>query len=151
MDENTSTRQDRARGAAIVEMALVSVVLLTLVFGIITYAYMMSFQQSITQAAAEGARAGAVAPPSIDSTLAQSLADAAARQAVAGFARDCSSGAMSCTAQIIPCPIDASRECVRVRITYDYDRDPLLPAFPGLGLVLPNQLVAEAIAEVTEV
>ncbi len=47
----------RERGAAAVEFALVVPLLLTLVFGIISYGYLLSFRQSLSQAAAEGARA----------------------------------------------------------------------------------------------
>ena len=49
--------RERERGAAAVEFALVVPLLLVLVFGIISYGYMLSFRQSISQAAAEGARA----------------------------------------------------------------------------------------------
>ena len=54
-------REERGdRGAAAVEFALISPMLLLLVFGIVTYGYMLSFRQAIGQGAAEGARAAAV-------------------------------------------------------------------------------------------
>ena len=48
------------RGAAAVEFALVLVPLMLIVFGIISYGFMLSFRQTLSQAATEGARAAAV-------------------------------------------------------------------------------------------
>jgi hypothetical protein len=56
-----------------VELSFAIVLLLVVVFGIITFGLILSFNQGMTQAAAEGARAAAVAP----------LADAEAVAAVA--------------------------------------------------------------------
>lgn len=56
------TRETAARGAAAVEFALIAPLLLLLVFGIIDYGVMLSFRQSVSQSAAEGARAAAVSP-----------------------------------------------------------------------------------------
>lgn len=55
----TSDNQ-RRRGAATVEMAVVAPLLLTLVFGIIEFSWMMSVQQSVTNAAREGCRTAAL-------------------------------------------------------------------------------------------
>ena len=142
VDPNRDGRR-RERGAVIVEMALVSVVLFALLFGIITYAYMMSFRQSMTQAAAEGARAGAVALAGD----AEADAEAAMLAAVDEF-RDCT-GAMSCEAEVAACPAPSTKQCVFVDINYDYDADPLLPRFPGFGLVLPGSLSASSVAEIS--
>ena len=127
-----------------VEMAIVSVVLFTLLFGIITYAYMMSFRQSMTQAAAEGARAGAVA---ISEAAAETDGSAALEAAVDEF-HDCD-GAMSCEVEIDDCPAPSVKRCVFATVSYDYDDDPLLPAFPGFGLVLPDELEARSVAEIS--
>ena len=58
-----SARAQGDHGAALVEFALVSVLLLSIVFGIIHYGLILSFKQDVTRAAAEGARAGAVTFP----------------------------------------------------------------------------------------
>jgi Flp pilus assembly protein TadG len=50
-------------GAALVEFAFVMSLLFLLIFGIITFGLILSFKQDVTRAAAEGARAGAVAFP----------------------------------------------------------------------------------------
>ncbi len=49
-------RRWSARGAAVVEMAIVAPVLLTLVFGIIEFGWVFMAYQTITNAAREGAR-----------------------------------------------------------------------------------------------
>src|SRR5947208_1481923 len=48
------------RGATLVEFSISASLLLLLLFGIISYGYVLSFKQGMTQAAAEGARAEAV-------------------------------------------------------------------------------------------
>ncbi|MBN2447108.1 MAG: pilus assembly protein [Phycisphaerae bacterium] len=48
------------RGAATVEMAVVTPLLLTMVFGVIEFGWLMSVRQSLIQAAREGARTAAL-------------------------------------------------------------------------------------------
>src|SRR5919112_6539675 len=74
----------RARGdhgAALLEFALIAIILFTLIFGIISYGFMLSFKQDMTRTAAEGARAGAVAFPASEALAAaqEATIDAAAR------------------------------------------------------------------------
>ena len=57
-DRRRVARQDR--GAAAVEFALVVPFLLLLVFATISFGMMLSFRQTLSQAATEGARAAAV-------------------------------------------------------------------------------------------
>lgn len=46
----------RARGAAVVELAIITPVLLTMLFGIIEYGYVFMVRQTLTNAAREGVR-----------------------------------------------------------------------------------------------
>lgn len=134
------------RGAAVVEFAIASVVLLMLLFGIISYGYALSFKQGLTQAAAEGARAGAVAT----SGQAQTAAAAAIAPALNAFKKSCSSTGMSCTYSTLAADTGcaAGTSCLRVRVSYDYRNYPLLPKFPGLGLLLPDTLSSTSITQV---
>lgn len=133
-------------GAALVEFAIASVVLLVLLFGIISYGYALSFKQGLTQAAAEGARAGAVA----STGQAVAAAAAAVTPALGAFDKSCSSSGMSCTysttASDTGC--SAGTSCLRVRVSYDYKNHPLLPKVPGLGLLLPDTLSSTSITQV---
>jgi Flp pilus assembly protein TadG len=140
-----SHRRRDQRGAAVVEFAIASVVLLTLLFGIISYGYALSFKQGLTQAAAEGARAAAVA----SSGQAQPAAAAAVGPALNAFNKNCTSLGMSCTYSTVPAQTGcAGTNCMRVEISYDYNHYPLLPKFPGLNLLLPNTIKSTSITQV---
>lgn len=128
-------------------MTIVVLLLFGLIFGIISYAYMMSFRQSMTQAAAEGARAGAVSAPVSSGGDPLAAAQNALNDALASFNQSCG-GALSCSISIDPCAGNSANDCVTVDISYDYDANPLLPNFPGLGLVLPDALEARSVAEI---
>lgn len=149
-------RRARAeRGAAAVEFALIMPILLVLVFGIISYGYMLSFRQSISQAAAEGARAAAVAQQSSNQ-----VADAtrAMNEALNSYGVSCGTNGTlthggdnvgTCAVSVATCAGEAaSVRCVTVTIDYNYDDHPLL-SVPGVGLVLPDRLRYSAVARVS--
>lgn len=127
------------RGAAAVEFALVVPLLLLLLFGIISYGYMLSFRQAMSQGAAEGARAAVV---TADDAGRSAAAIEAVTDALSGYGVTCNSGAMVCTA--VPEACDG-RTCMRVSLVYRYADDPLLPEMPGLGLVMPDVLEYESV------
>ncbi|GHJ58015.1 hypothetical protein NOK12_05340 [Nocardioides sp. OK12] len=126
---------ERERGAAAVEFALLAVPLLTILMGIIAFGLMLSFRQSISQAAAEGARAAAVAPPGTDFATRKRAAEAAIAAAIPG-SHTCGDGVLTCT---IPDP-GTTGKTVRVAVSYNYDKAPVGPEFPGLGVVMPDSL-----------
>lgn len=143
-----------SRGAAAVEFALIMPILLLLVFGIISYGYMLSFRQAISQAAAEGARAAAVAQRDADQ---QPDAVAAMNDALDSYGVTCAGESLrrggvnvgSCAVDIATCEGEAaSVRCVTVTIDYAYDDHPLLPV-PGVGIVLPDNLRYSAVARVS--
>lgn len=134
----------RQRGAAIVEFSIVVVLLLVLLFGIITFGVILSFKQSLTQAAAEGARAGAMGTES----TASGLAAAALVQPVGAFGKTCGSGGLTCTHPVAACGGTSTAKCVTVTVQYDYKNNPLLPPIPGLGLVLPDTLTSKSVTQI---
>jgi hypothetical protein len=139
-------RRHDERGAAVVEFAIASTVLLVLLFGIISYGYILSFKQGLTQAAAEGARAGAVGTPD--------EAAAAVERSVGGYNQTCNVGGLTCNGsapgewppQPYPC---GTRQCITVEVSYDWENYPLLPRFPGLGLLLPDTLKSTSVSQVS--
>jgi Flp pilus assembly protein TadG len=149
-------------GAAAVEFALVAPLLLLLVFGIISYGYMLSFRQALSQAAAEGARASAVSPypASADKETAALNAINDALN-VDAYGVTCSGVAVgsalkkdgatvgSCSVVTAACESDPTKDCVTVQLDYFYKANPLLPNFPGVGLVLPSDLSYAARARVS--
>jgi Flp pilus assembly protein TadG len=147
-----ANRSDRRRqrphdaGTALVEMSFVIVLLSLLLFGILTFGYIMSFKQNLTQAASDGARAGAVAPAG----QAETRADAATDEAVGGFGQTCGSGGLTCTSTVGACPRNPTVQCVTETVRYDYANYPLLPVVPLLGGVMPDELVATSTAQINE-
>jgi Flp pilus assembly protein TadG len=141
-------------GTAILEFTLVAVLLLTIVFGIINFGLILSFKQDMTRAAAEGARAGAVAFPA---TAAWTDADTATDEAVTGFDRTCGSGdGLSCYVNLHDCttPVApntpsnpaSTGDCITVELVYDYDSHPLLAKLPMIEPFLPNEIRARSVA-----
>lgn len=139
-------------GAAIVEFALVSVLLFSLVFGIISFGVLLSFRQDLTRAAAEGARAGAVAVPATD---ALSRARTATDEAVVAAGETCGRNGMTCDVAVRDCndpavgnngnqPADP--DCVFVELTFDNDHHPKLPEVPLISAFLPDTIEARSVA-----
>ena len=147
-------RKRTTRGVALVEFAIVALLLFTLIFGIIGYSYMMSFRQALTQAAAEGARAGALDSP-LNAITAEQAALAAVNQALAGYKVDgtpleCGQAHLECIFNDpAECPAAPAEPVVCITVRYPYRNHPLLPAFPGLGLTYPSRLQFTSVVEVT--
>ena len=140
-------------GTAILEFALVAILLLTIIFGIINFGLILSFKQDMTRAAAEGARAGAVAYPS---TSAQTDALNATGTAVRAFGgrfttTGCSTAGLTCTVPAVaPCVGDTSHDCVTVALVYDYDSQPLYGVVPLISAFLPNSITAASVARIND-
>jgi Flp pilus assembly protein TadG len=143
---NTYRRSRDERGSAVVEFAIASMLLLTLLFGIISYGYALSFKQGLTQAAAEGARKAAVATSNHQTEAATAVA-----KAVSAFNKTCGSGGLTCTYSMTAADTGCAADniCMRVRVSYDNNNFPLMPKFPGLGLLLPNTLQSTSITQVS--
>ena len=147
----------RARGddgAALVEFAFVAVLLFSLVFGIIHYGLILSFKQDMTRAAAEGARAGAVAFPAANAEV---DAEAAVTEAINEFGggwagTGCETGARQGMTCVVNPPADCDgapggAECITVTLSYDYGNFPLFGEIPLLGgLTDPETITAESVA-----
>lgn len=148
---NVALRRRKERsddGAAALEFALILPILMALLMGIISYGWMMSFRQAMSQAAAEGARHAAVSPTGTD---AEKQSDALLRvnDALESYGTKCGDGATTCPTEIKPCENNAAKQCVYVTVTYPYRDKPLIPSFPGLGATLPETLSYTAVAEVS--
>lgn len=151
-----SSRRADERGAVAVEFALVLPILMVIVFGIISFGYMLSFRQALSQAAAEGARAAAVAPSTVSDSERQSRAIAAVNDALSTHGVTCSGGnlvhdgtdAGTCTVstpQSCSSGGGAGVTCVKITLDYEYQDHSLLPGF-GVDLLLPEHM--EYVSEV---
>ncbi len=142
--ENASAlpaRRGRGDGAAaVVEMAFVITILSVLLFGIIEFGYVMNFRQSLSQAAAEGARAGAVAQSGATVASAATAATSASIQQATG--KTCGSAGMTCTSTY-----DAAAKTITVTVTYDYSGHPLMPNIPVVSAFLPGTITTSYTAK----
>lgn len=163
MSAGRARRRRRGQnGAAAVEFALVTPLLLLLVFGVVSYGYMLSFRQALSQGAAEGARAAAVSPypAAADKQTAalNAINDALNVNAYGVTCTGVATGSAlkkggvtvgSCSVITAACASDPTKDCVTVQLDYLYKDNPLLPNFPGVGLVLPAHLSYDAVARVS--
>jgi hypothetical protein len=69
---------------------------------------------------------------------------------VSAFSKTCGSGGLTCTystlARDTACATDGA--CMRVQVSYDDNHYPLMPKFPGLGLLLPDTIQSTSITQV---
>jgi len=144
-------------GAAAVEFALVVPFLVLLVFGIISYGYMLSFRQAMSQGAAEGARAAAVAPASYSDADVRTAALNAVNEALGNYGVSCDgtnlrlngASAGTCGVTVGACVGNTSQQCASVSLSYLYKDHAPIPTFPGVGLVMPTSLSYSSTAEVS--
>jgi Flp pilus assembly protein TadG len=145
------SRGKSERGVAAVETALtLCFVVLPVVFGAIGYAYMLSFRQTLSQSAGEGARAAAVAPSTATSAQRQTAAINAVNNSMAsnvGASMTCGVDYLTCTATEASCT-NGPGICMTVTVSYPYRDHSLLPAVPGLGFTLPSRISYTATAKV---
>ena len=157
-------RDGRARargeqGAALVEFAFVMVLLFTLIFGIISFGLILSFRQDMTRAAAEGARAGAVAFPA---TNAEDDAVAALDEAIQDFGgpnwastgcRTSPRSGFSCLVDVDACDGSGNPlvdQCVFVDLSFDYDTYPLFGNIPLVEAFMPDTIDASSVARTND-
>lgn len=142
------------RGAAALEFALVSLPLLLLVFGIISFGFMLSFRQGLSQAAAEGARAAAVSFADSERTAS---AQAAVSDALSGQGITCTGGRLvdgaatvgTCVVTEHSCAGTSGATCVTVTLDYSYRDHPQIPSAPIVEQTIPQNLTYAATARVS--
>lgn len=155
------------RGLAMLEFAFVGVLLVMFAFAIIVFGLLLSFKQDVTRAAAEGARAGAVAavpsaePASADQDPRYLETKAATAEAVDGFDKTCDTPEMACNVIIHDCPAPAVAgstdywdngidDCVTVELVYDYARYPLIVDPPLLSGALPDTVSSKSVTRLNQ-
>lgn len=145
------SRGKNEHGVAAVETALcLCFVVLPVVFGAISYAYMLSFRQTLSQGAGEGARAASVAPSTASAADRNTAAINAVNNAMAsnvGKSMTCGQDNLTCTATEASCT-NGSGTCMTVTISYPYRDHSLLPTVPGLGFTLPSVISYTATVKV---
>jgi Flp pilus assembly protein TadG len=148
------------RGAELLEFALVVVLLITLLYGIITYGVILAAQATVTQAAADAARSGIVQGTGTTTCGGVSNISAAGCAAVQQASTDLgwmnkgtcyetvnatavagsASNPISCAAITEACPSNAVNTCLSVTVSYNYGSAPLFPELPGLSIITPSTI-----------
>lgn len=159
------------QGAAAIEFAILFPIFFLVFYAVVTYGLIFAAQQTLTLAAAEGARAAVRYPAKLPAGTTQLVARKSAACAMANSAVDwlrkmgTGLGGSTCTDSV---PGDAAGiyvysvgcagmaagtgfDCVNVRINYSYANSPLIPRLLGplLSLPTPAVLRGSAVAQVS--
>lgn len=145
-------------GAALVEFALLALPLCLFLMGIISFGMILATKQTITQAAAEGARSAVpVAAPSSNTTP---VADQARTQAAnsANWLKpvSCTEGAFSagglrCDTNVALCPSSTTNYCITLKVTYDYKNRSVIPPIPLIDKLLPSTISSQSVVQLAGV
>jgi hypothetical protein len=152
-------RRDRERGAALIEFSLVAALFVMILYGLIAFGMALAFKHTVTQAAAQGARAAVGAysplPDATDDDHYDAKIDKARQTVIDQMswvgsrfdpAEDLDIGIDWCDSSLTN---TGDPKCITVRIEQNYEERPIVPTAPGLGVILPEHLISEAIVEVT--
>lgn len=124
-------------GAALLEFSLVFALFVFILYGLITFGVILAQKQAVTNAAADGARAGIGA--TTPTAAAQARVESALGAPNGRYTGTYTTGA--CTG--------GTGTCLTVKINWDYKNHPLVPKAPGLGLVTPDTFGATAVVQIS--
>jgi len=143
-------RMRRAKGeegVVLVEFSLVFALFIFILYALIAFGVAIALKQSVTHAAAEGARAavGVKDNPNTSDDERETAAKNEVKSSLDWIGdKYC---ADDVKADVISCPDSILKTCMKVVITYPYDEKPIVPAAPGLGVVLPDELKSTAVVK----
>ncbi|MCG5073937.1 TadE/TadG family type IV pilus assembly protein [Paraburkholderia tagetis] len=140
------------RGTAAIEFALAFPLFFAILYGIVMYSMIFLVQQSLTSAAAEGARAALVYQNGANPASAlASRAQAACTRALAVV--NWLTHAPQCTQAVNTAPAgcaeNTAMDCVQITLTYPWSTNPLVPPLPLMGLLAPSSLVGRATVQIS--
>ena len=129
-------------GGALLEFAAVFPLLVFVLYALIAMGMALSAKNSITHAAAEGARAAVGAS---DAATAQSQATAAVARSLSWMGSKYQPGT-DLTVTTATCT-GGTAMCITVKIVYPYSSRPLVPNAPLVSMVTPSTMTATAVVE----
>ena len=159
--------QRKQKGAAAIEFVIIFPIFFLIFYAIVTYGLIFAAQQTITLAASEGARAAVRYQTGKDDATRQTARIAAAcdmsNQALAWLRKTSAGQAAAqgvCATGITSTVVTADRAlcsnltgvtCIKVLVTYDYDKAPLIPKLLGplMSLPTPKSLQGQAVAQIS--
>jgi len=117
------------------------------IYAIAAFGLMLSTKNTMTHAAAEGARS-ALSVSDLPTATLQTRQIAQAKATVASSLVSLGSNyrATDTSATVAGCDSAAdTNKCITVTIVYPWSTRPLIPQAPGLGLIQPNTLTSTAV------
>jgi Flp pilus assembly protein TadG len=145
-------RRHDESGAELIEFAIVVVLLITLLYGIVTYGLILAAQSTVTQAAADAARSGIITSTQVSTAEAQAATDVGWMNKGTCYQPDVPAGtsgaAISCTASKITCPSNVNQQCLKVTVSYNYASNPLFPELPGLSIITPSVISSTNVLQI---
>jgi Flp pilus assembly protein TadG len=157
-------RPDNETGAEMIEFAFIVVFLIGLLYGLVTIGLSLATKETITQSAADAARAGIV----LSSPLAAETEAQTEALHDIGWIKGsltCASSTVSCAESSTAtcansvtvcvnsyeafCDSSDTTECLTVVVTYNYSNAPLIPNVPGLDVLVPSTLSSTATLQVS--
>ncbi len=157
-----STGRLRTHGIVALEFVFIFPILFAIVYAIVSYGLVIATQQTLTLAAAEGARAALrypANPVSVADSITKRVAAACsvARIHLSGFKGGLNSGAcptsgsghnVYVTNAVCPYAGAGGVQCVTVTVRYDYNAYKLVPNLPGGLLPMPPALIGTAVVQI---
>jgi hypothetical protein len=142
-------RAEHEEGVVLIEFAFVFALFVFILYSLIAFGTALALKQSVTHAAAEGARAavGVVDDPATanDERVDKSLAQV--RDSLDWIGDKYSDSDVH--AVVDRCDHSASGpECMFVTIAYPYKDKPIVPSAPGLGVVMPDTMTSNAVVKI---
>lgn len=156
----------KQQGAAAIEFAILFPIFFLIFYAIITYGLIFAAQQTVTLAAAEGARAAVryqvgKTPGDRQDARFKAACDMAnqsllwLRKAAGQTAEltkgTCSAGTVDVKTTPTACSGLSNVSCVQVLVKYDYEKAPFIPRLLGplMSLPTPKVLQGQAIAQIS--
>jgi Flp pilus assembly protein TadG len=135
-------------GVALIEFSLVFALFVFILYALIAFGTALALKQSVTHAAAEGARAavGVIDDPSTTQDEREEKAKQEVQASLDWIGDKYS--ADDVTASVDPCSVGSSESCIFVKIDYPYKDKPIVPSAPGLGVVMPDVMKSEAVVKI---
>ena len=142
-------RAESEEGVVLIEFAFVFALFVFILYALIAFGTALALKQSITHAAAEGARAavGVVDDPSTTEDERVEKAMDEVRDSLNWIGSEKYSDD-DVNAEVVECPSSPGSSCMQVTIAYPYKDKPIVPNAPGLGVVLPDTMTSKAVVKV---
>ena len=145
-------RMHRAKGeegVVLIEFAFVFALFVFILYALVAFGAALALKQSVTHAAAEGARAavGVIDDPGTTDDERVQKAMQEVESSLDWIGSDKWDPA-DVTAEVKPCSSSSTDSCMFVDIVYPYKDKPIVPPSPGLGVVMPDTMSSHAVVKI---